>query len=101
MNRQIVYELEKSRIFRWSLAALDPLESRMRPAGRVFETDGVRLHSWPPSTASHFHLRLEMLKRIKYFSGKLSRQFHQHFTRAFFVRIFCQSQNVTRKAAKT
>ncbi len=28
-------------------------------------------------------------------------QFHQHFTRAFLVRIFCQSQNVTRKAAKT
>ncbi len=24
-------------------------------------------------------------------------QFHQHFLRAFFVQIFCQSQNVTRK----
>ncbi len=27
-------------------------------------------------------------------------QFHQHFTRAFFVRIFCQSQNVTRKSCR-
>ncbi len=25
-------------------------------------------------------------------------QFHQRFSRAFFVRIFCQSQNVTRKS---
>ncbi len=25
-------------------------------------------------------------------------QFHQHLTRAFFVRIFCQRQNVTRKS---
>jgi len=28
------------------------------------------------------------------------RQFHQHFSRAFFVRIFCQSQNVTRKSCR-
>jgi len=27
-------------------------------------------------------------------------QFHQHFTRAFFVQIFCQSQNVTRKSCQ-
>ncbi len=27
-------------------------------------------------------------------------QFHQHFSRAFFVRIFCQSQNVTRKSCR-
>jgi len=24
-------------------------------------------------------------------------QFHQHFLRAFFVQIYCQSQNITRK----
>jgi len=28
-------------------------------------------------------------------------QFHQHLKHVFFVQIFCQSQNVTRKAAKT
>jgi len=27
-------------------------------------------------------------------------QFHQRFTRTFFVRIFCQSQNVTRKSCR-
>ncbi len=27
-------------------------------------------------------------------------QFHQHFTRAFFIQIFCQSQNVTRKSCQ-
>ncbi len=27
-------------------------------------------------------------------------QFHQHFTRAFFIRIFCLSQNVTRKSCQ-
>jgi hypothetical protein len=31
---------------------------------------------------------------------QLSRQFHQHYTRAFFVRIFRQSQNVTRKSCR-
>jgi len=29
-----------------------------------------------------------------------SRQFHQRFTRAFFVWIFCQSQNLTRKSCR-
>ncbi len=40
----------------------------------------------------------------KYFYFKvvflLCRQFHQHFSHAFFVRIFCRSQNVTRKSCQ-
>ncbi len=34
------------------------------------------------------------------FVPALCHQFHQHYTRAFFVRIFRQSQNVTRKSCR-
>ncbi len=39
-------------------------------------------------------------KKQKDDNGLSSRQFHQHYTGVFFVRIFCQSQNITRKSCQ-
>ncbi len=45
--------------------------------------------------------QVTLVKDDEHGGVSLRGQFRQHFTREFYVRIFCQSQNVTRIAAKT
>ncbi len=41
---------------------------------------------------------LPVLQKVQQSWSPICRRFHQHFMHAFFVRIFLQSQNVTRKS---
>jgi len=50
---------------------------------------------------SHLMLKIELVISVSLVIVVVTfRRFHQHYTRAFFVRIFCQNQNVTRNVTR-
>ena len=62
--------------------------------GKKVKVCGNNLSPRYKAETPHFNVETVIFKRNE---KKNYGQFHQRFLHAFFVRIFCQSQNVTRK----